>query len=141
MSFISSSPWIGVVLDEPKGRMNGTFLGTRYFECADKHGIFVRQCQLNVVEKADSQVVEASGHRKKSKSDLELCVGIHASSEDFNDDDDDDMFRRTSSYRPRHKCYKCSLCYHDAATCRSSGAPQQEVRGSLPDRKRSEKAV
>jgi len=38
--------WIGVALDEAKGKNNGTVQGKRYFTCEDNHGIFVRQTQV-----------------------------------------------------------------------------------------------
>lgn len=38
--------WIGVVLDDAKGKNNGTVQGKRYFACEDNHGIFVRQSQV-----------------------------------------------------------------------------------------------
>jgi dynactin complex subunit len=41
--------WIGVVLDEAKGKNNGTVQGKRYFSCEDNHGIFVRQSQVSLV--------------------------------------------------------------------------------------------
>ncbi len=40
--------WVGVELDEPKGKNNGTVLGKAYFSCRDNHGLFVRQNQLQV---------------------------------------------------------------------------------------------
>ena len=30
--------WIGVILDQPKGKNNGTVQGKSYFQCSDKHG-------------------------------------------------------------------------------------------------------
>ncbi len=38
--------WIGVTLDEAKGKNNGTVQGKKYFSCEDNHGIFVRQSQV-----------------------------------------------------------------------------------------------
>ncbi|XP_037504119.1 dynactin subunit 1 [Rhipicephalus sanguineus] len=46
----SSGRWVGVVLDEPKGKNNGTVQGRTYFSCSDNHGIFVRQSQLRILE-------------------------------------------------------------------------------------------
>lgn len=46
----SSGRWVGVVLDESKGKNNGTVQGRTYFSCADGHGIFVRQSQLKLLD-------------------------------------------------------------------------------------------
>ncbi|RUS81403.1 hypothetical protein EGW08_010841 [Elysia chlorotica] len=46
----SSGKWIGVVLDEAKGKNNGTVQGKTYFSCPDEHGIFVRQSQITPLE-------------------------------------------------------------------------------------------
>lgn len=50
----STGKWIGVVLDEPKGKNNGTVQGKSYFSCPDNHGIFVRQSQLSVLEESST---------------------------------------------------------------------------------------
>ncbi|KAF9762613.1 Tubulin-specific chaperone E [Nosema granulosis] len=39
--------WVGLELDSPKGKHNGSLNGKMYFECPDKHGIFVRYEKLN----------------------------------------------------------------------------------------------
>ncbi len=46
----AAGKWIGVVLDEPKGKNNGTVQGKEYFKCKDKHGMFVRQTQVDVID-------------------------------------------------------------------------------------------
>ncbi|XP_055856881.1 dynactin subunit 1-like [Episyrphus balteatus] len=42
----AAGKWVGVILDEPKGKNNGTIKGYSYFKCADNHGVFVRPSQL-----------------------------------------------------------------------------------------------
>ncbi|XP_055936786.1 dynactin subunit 1-like [Argiope bruennichi] len=48
----------GVILDEPKGRNNGSFEGVRYFKCTRNHGIFVRACQLRRVSQHEIKIVK-----------------------------------------------------------------------------------
>ncbi|XP_043222013.1 dynactin subunit 1-like isoform X2 [Amphibalanus amphitrite] len=46
----AAGKWVGVVLDEPKGKNNGTVQGKTYFQCEDNHGVFVRQTQLTILD-------------------------------------------------------------------------------------------
>uniref|UniRef100_A0A8C6TGZ0 Dynactin subunit 1 n=1 Tax=Neogobius melanostomus TaxID=47308 RepID=A0A8C6TGZ0_9GOBI len=46
----ASGKWVGVILDEPKGKNDGTVQGKRYFTCEDNQGIFVRQSQIQLVD-------------------------------------------------------------------------------------------
>uniref|UniRef100_A0A1B0G155 Dynactin subunit 1 n=1 Tax=Glossina morsitans morsitans TaxID=37546 RepID=A0A1B0G155_GLOMM len=48
--------WIGVVLNDERGKNNGTIRGITYFKCAPNYGIFVRPTQLLVKR---THVVEA----------------------------------------------------------------------------------
>ncbi|XP_053716592.1 dynactin subunit 1-like isoform X3 [Synchiropus splendidus] len=53
-TLFASGKWVGVILDEPKGKNDGTVQGKRYFTCEENHGIFVRQSQIQVVEDSSS---------------------------------------------------------------------------------------
>nr|XP_043878612.1 dynactin subunit 1a isoform X6 [Solea senegalensis] len=53
-TLFASGKWVGVILDEPKGKNDGTVQGKRYFNCQENHGIFVRQSQIQVVEEGSS---------------------------------------------------------------------------------------
>ncbi|XP_063902095.1 uncharacterized protein LOC135121745 [Zophobas morio] len=54
MGFTSFAPgeWIGIELQSPKGKNNGCIQGVRYFECQEKHGIFVRKTQVNILQQS-----------------------------------------------------------------------------------------
>ena len=41
-------PWIGVILDEPTGKNDGSVNGKRYFQCGKNKGIFVRPERIQV---------------------------------------------------------------------------------------------
>ncbi|WAR22292.1 DCTN1-like protein, partial [Mya arenaria] len=49
-TMFSAGKWIGVVLDESKGKNDGTVQGKTYFTCPDNHGIFVRQSQITAID-------------------------------------------------------------------------------------------
>ncbi|XP_065071441.1 dynactin subunit 1-like [Rhopilema esculentum] len=67
MTAFASGKWIGVALDEPKGKNDGTVQQKRYFTCPPNHGIFVRQSQLAVLSDVVSKEDEGrSGASSKS---------------------------------------------------------------------------
>nr|XP_046268653.1 dynactin subunit 1 isoform X7 [Scatophagus argus] len=49
-TLFASGKWVGVILDEAKGKNDGTVQGKRYFTCEESHGIFVRQSQIQLVD-------------------------------------------------------------------------------------------
>ncbi len=40
--------WVGVALDEPSGKNDGSVQGVRYFDAAKGHGLFVRPTKVVV---------------------------------------------------------------------------------------------
>lgn len=40
--------WIGVALDEPTGKNDGSVKGQKYFDCPTNHGVFVRAERVEV---------------------------------------------------------------------------------------------
>ncbi|XP_020284399.1 dynactin subunit 1 isoform X2 [Pseudomyrmex gracilis] len=56
----ASGKWIGVILDEPKGKNNGTVKGQVYFKCPENHGMFARQTQLILLDDAGNRTEPVS---------------------------------------------------------------------------------
>jgi len=49
MTSFAVGKWVGVVLDEPKGKNSGSIKGQQYFQCDENCGMFVRPTQLRVI--------------------------------------------------------------------------------------------
>jgi hypothetical protein len=47
---LGEGDWVGVALDTPTGKHDGRVRGVRYFECALRHGLLVRQAKLRRYE-------------------------------------------------------------------------------------------
>ncbi|XP_023176808.2 dynactin subunit 1 isoform X1 [Drosophila hydei] len=52
MTSFAVGKWVGVVLDEPKGKNSGSIKGQQYFQCEENCGMFVRPTQLRVITPA-----------------------------------------------------------------------------------------
>lgn len=60
--------WIGVELNGDNGKNDGSVNGVRYFQCPDKHGIFVRETMLEVMDEGAAELGKVrSGSRAASR--------------------------------------------------------------------------
>jgi len=50
--------FLGIKLDEPYGKNNGSFNNVQYFLCANKYGIFIRPSEVNIGEYPELDVDE-----------------------------------------------------------------------------------
>uniref|UniRef100_A0AAQ4Q655 Dynactin subunit 1 n=1 Tax=Gasterosteus aculeatus aculeatus TaxID=481459 RepID=A0AAQ4Q655_GASAC len=66
-TLFASGKWVGVILDDAKGKNDGTVQGKRYFTCEENHGIFVRQSQVSgirvILASSLSGDVSEAGHQ------------------------------------------------------------------------------
>ncbi|KAL7734393.1 hypothetical protein ACLKA6_010725 [Drosophila palustris] len=96
--------WFGVVLDEPRGKNNGTIHGSTYFKCAPNCGLFVRAQQLQLLEqthkKQDNNRTEDNMQRDVSKVKL---AGRSRSSRHPTDDQVNHREATTSAGRTTRK--------------------------------------
>lgn len=49
MTNFAVGKWVGIILEEAKGKNNGTLKGQTYFTCQENFGMFVRPTQLTVI--------------------------------------------------------------------------------------------
>ncbi|KAG4072150.1 hypothetical protein HA402_015649 [Bradysia odoriphaga] len=70
MTTFATGKWIGVILNEPVGKNNGTLKGTVYFSCAENCGMFVRPSQLVVLDDAGNPVEMSTSGEKTTRSQL-----------------------------------------------------------------------
>ncbi len=58
--------WVGVALHEPRGKHDGAVQGIRYFQCAPRHGVFVRESA--VVVGADPELLTGPPERMLART-------------------------------------------------------------------------
>ncbi|XP_077287467.1 dynactin subunit 1 isoform X2 [Arctopsyche grandis] len=82
----ATGKWVGVILDEPKGKNNGTIRGHAYFACEENYGMFVRTSQLvmldedgNPLEMTATTPEEVKGSRSRLSSSRHSLAGSRQS--------------------------------------------------------------
>lgn len=78
MTSFAVGKWVGVVLDEPKGKNSGSIKGQQYFQCAENCGMFVRPTQLRLLEPAPGASTPGSAGGSGSRRSVEDISGPSA---------------------------------------------------------------
>lgn len=75
----ASGTWIGIELDAPTGKNDGSVGGTRYFECRARHGIFVRPDKIVQDRRGRSARAFRETELKRATSKGEGLHNLHRS--------------------------------------------------------------
>jgi dynactin 1 len=59
-TLFASGKWIGIELDSPVGKHNGTVQGKSYFTCRDRYGIFVRPVAVKLIDVSPRKSMDES---------------------------------------------------------------------------------
>lgn len=59
--------WVGIELDEPLGKNDGSVAGERYFDCEERHGVFARATGIAIIleEPTPKPTTKAAASRTK----------------------------------------------------------------------------
>lgn len=63
--------WVGVILDSPEGKNNGSVNGVQYFDCEANYGLFTRPNKLDLVSKANAAASSTTNTTTDSTSSLD----------------------------------------------------------------------
>ncbi|EDW69875.2 dynactin subunit 1 isoform X2 [Drosophila virilis] len=70
----AAGQWFGIVLDEPRGKNNGTVHGSTYFKCAPNCGLFVRAQQLQLLLGSNQVVQQKKQDNNRTKDSMQRDV-------------------------------------------------------------------
>ncbi|XP_028293080.1 dynactin subunit 1 isoform X4 [Gouania willdenowi] len=125
-TLFASGKWVGVILDEAKGKNDGTVQGKRYFTCEENHGIFVRQSQIQLVDDgADTTSPETPepGTAKVPKRDiLESSKSTKATPAP----------RKTTARRPKQSSRPASTGGKGSSSASASAGEMSSSEASTP---------
>ncbi|KRT81438.1 hypothetical protein AMK59_5748 [Oryctes borbonicus] len=62
--------WLGIILDEPKGKNNGSIRDHVYFQCEDNYGMFVRPGQVALLDENGKRIEPNEGSKLRSRQSI-----------------------------------------------------------------------
>ncbi|XP_034231656.1 dynactin subunit 1 isoform X2 [Thrips palmi] len=68
-TLFAAGKWFGVILEEAKGKNNGTVQGKEYFKCGENFGAFVRQTQLQLLDDSGNPIPSDSARSSPTPSE------------------------------------------------------------------------
>lgn len=70
----AAGTWVGVYLDEPRGKNDGSVQGKRYFSCEPYYGVFVRPSQVHMMDEDGMLEPSAAVSTPRSAAPLQTPV-------------------------------------------------------------------
>ncbi|KAG7281267.1 hypothetical protein CRUP_019792, partial [Coryphaenoides rupestris] len=63
LTSFAPGPWLGIELDKPSGKNDGSVAGVRYFSCPPKHGVFAPPSRVQRIHGSVDCLSELSSSR------------------------------------------------------------------------------
>uniref|UniRef100_A0A182JQ22 Dynactin subunit 1 n=1 Tax=Anopheles christyi TaxID=43041 RepID=A0A182JQ22_9DIPT len=78
MTAFAVGKWVGVILDDAKGKNNGSIKGQQYFSCEENYGMFVRPTQVVFIDEAGNPIEDAQTPDEKPRSRLSSAGSVRS---------------------------------------------------------------
>lgn len=65
LASFSTGFWVGIELDAPDGKNDGSVQGERYFSCEPRHGLFCRPSQVRILDTQETRDLSKAHHAHK----------------------------------------------------------------------------
>lgn len=98
----------GVALLEALGKHNGTVKGRQYFECEDKHGVFVPLRKVSIIPSTLREKIQTRLNSLSSNEEGKQSEDDERETEEVFDQEDDEMRITVQSYKAPQKLTRSS---------------------------------
>ncbi len=131
--------WVGIELDEPIGKNNGSVSGVQYFTCRPKYGIFAKFENVEIAQKFASTPAERRRRKQETRSSQRRLQRIeqewaHKSSDKKTNPERADADADTPTPNPRVREARAAAATTDSSGSRSL-SPSMEAKLAAASRR------